>query len=173
MGKNCDIFLNVTEQLVPDSEFQVTNTGWKCEYTSSAHKFSQFITLYQCPEGTPACSVGWFVSLLVRLCEREILLSGSDEQCFCEGLASPAPASQPSDHAAQLGSHTSDLFDSIQTQHMNRLVHENRDKNICNVTIKRFGRSSTHCCKRRSPNKKINSARLASLPQAAFDCQPY
>jgi hypothetical protein len=56
MGKNCDIFLNVTEQLVLDFGFLVTNMGWNREYTSSAHKntnrFSQFITLYQCPEGT-------------------------------------------------------------------------------------------------------------------------
>ena len=37
-----------------------------------------------------ACSVGWFVSLLVRLCEREVLLASSDEQCFVRGLASPS-----------------------------------------------------------------------------------
>ena len=30
--------------------------------------------------GLSACSVGWFVSLLVRLCEREVLLVGSREQ---------------------------------------------------------------------------------------------
>jgi len=37
-----------------------------------------------------SCSVGWFVSLLVRLCEREVLLAGLDEQCFLKGLASPS-----------------------------------------------------------------------------------
>jgi len=40
--------------------------------------------------GQRDCSVGWFVSLLVRLCEREVLLAGSDELCSCEGLGSPA-----------------------------------------------------------------------------------
>ena len=44
--------------------------------------------------GFLACSVGWFVSLLVRLCEREVLLAGSGEQYSCEG------AGQPSDQAA-------------------------------------------------------------------------
>jgi len=47
-----------------------------------------------CYQQTTACSVGWFVSLLVRLREREVLLAGSDEQCFCE------EAGQPSEHAA-------------------------------------------------------------------------
>ena len=36
------------------------------------------------------CSVGWFVSLLVRLCEREVLLAGSLKQCLCEGAGQPA-----------------------------------------------------------------------------------
>ena len=35
--------------------------------------------------GLAACSVGWFVSLLVCLCEREVLLAGSCKQCSCEG----------------------------------------------------------------------------------------
>ena len=46
-----------------------------------------------------ACSVGWFTSLLVRLREREVLLTGSGEQYSCEGAGQP---SQPSDHAANL-----------------------------------------------------------------------
>ena len=46
-----------------------------------------------------ACSVGWFTSLLVRLREREVLLTGSGEQYSCEGAGQP---SQPSDHAVYL-----------------------------------------------------------------------
>ena len=37
------------------------------------------------PRNHSACSVGWFVSLLVRLREREVLLAGSGEQYLCEG----------------------------------------------------------------------------------------
>ena len=33
----------------------------------------------------PVRSAGWFVSLLIHLREREILLTSSDEQYFCEG----------------------------------------------------------------------------------------
>jgi len=40
-----------------------------------------------------SCSVGWFVSLLVRLCEKEVLLADSGEQYSCEG------GGQPSDQA--------------------------------------------------------------------------
>ena len=41
-----------------------------------------------------ACSVSWFVSLLVGLCEREVLLTGSDEQYFYEEAGQPS-SSQP------------------------------------------------------------------------------
>ena len=37
-----------------------------------------------------ACSVGWFVSLLVRLCEIEVLLAGSGEQYSCEEADQPS-----------------------------------------------------------------------------------
>ena len=40
---------------------------------------------------------GWFVLLLVRLYEREVLLASSDEQYSYEGTGQP---SQSSDHAA-------------------------------------------------------------------------
>ena len=46
-----------------------------------------------------AFSVGWFVLLLVRLCEREVLLAGLGEQYSCEGAGQP---SQLSDHAVGL-----------------------------------------------------------------------
>ena len=41
-------------------------------------KKNQFFKKY-CYQQTTECSVGWFVSLLVRLCEREILLASSDK----------------------------------------------------------------------------------------------
>ena len=41
-----------------------------------------------------ARSDGWFISLLVHLCEEEILLAGLDEQYFCERTGQPSP-SQP------------------------------------------------------------------------------
>ena len=37
-----------------------------------------------------ACSVGWFVSLLVYLRVREVLLTGSGEQYSCEGAGQPS-----------------------------------------------------------------------------------
>ena len=43
-----------------------------------------------------AWSVGWFVSLLVRLCEREVLLAGSHEQCSCERASQPSQPAAPS-----------------------------------------------------------------------------
>ena len=46
-----------------------------------------------------ACSVGWFISLLVRLYEREVLLASLGEQYSCEGAGQP---SQLSDHAVGL-----------------------------------------------------------------------
>ena len=38
----------------------------------------------------PVCSVGWFVSFLVRLCEREVLLADLLEQCPCKGAGQPS-----------------------------------------------------------------------------------
>ena len=42
------------------------------------------------PKRFSACLVGWFVSLLVCLCEREVLLASSGEQYSCEGAGQPS-----------------------------------------------------------------------------------
>jgi len=48
-----------------------------------------------------ACSVGWFISLLVHLYKREVLLIGSDKQELCEGAGSQ-PQPLPSAYSVRM-----------------------------------------------------------------------